>query len=45
MMRILKKLRLLIAIYSLCAGQITYAVTRVILDDPMKRAVNKAFVR
>lgn len=33
------------AIYSLCAGQITYAVTRDILEDSMKRAVTKAFVK
>jgi hypothetical protein len=44
-MRILKKLLLLLAIYSLCAGQITYAVTRDILEDGMKRAVNKAFAK
>jgi hypothetical protein len=42
-MRILKKLLLLLAIYSLTAGQITYAVTRDIIEDSMKRAVNKAF--
>ena len=34
---------LLLAIYSLCAGQITYAVTRDTLEDSMKRAVIKAF--
>ena len=36
---------LLLAIHSLCAGQITYAVTRDILEDSMKRAVTKAFVK
>jgi hypothetical protein len=44
-MRILRKLLLLLAIHSLCAGQITYAVTRDILEDSMRRAVNKAFVK